>query len=110
MLPVALGSGDGSEWRRPMAVISIGGLATSTLLTLLVVPIFYTFVAQAHDVLASAARRVLAALRAAAGRAPGPPPAQPDADPPGSTLAAPGASISQLPRDRSKPRSARRGG
>jgi predicted RND superfamily exporter protein len=62
MLPVALGSGDGSEWRRPMGVISIGGLVTSTFLTLLVVPIFYTFVAQADDVLASAARRVLAAL------------------------------------------------
>ncbi len=42
MLPVALSSGDGSEWRNPMGVISIGGLVTSTLLTLLVVPVVYT--------------------------------------------------------------------
>ncbi len=42
MLPVALGTGDGSEWRAPMGIISIGGLATSTFLTLLVVPVVYT--------------------------------------------------------------------
>jgi predicted RND superfamily exporter protein len=60
MLPVALGSGDGSEWRRPMGVIAIGGLATSTFLTLLVVPVFYTFVAQADDVVARLVRRPLA--------------------------------------------------
>jgi len=65
MLPVALGSGDGSEWRRPMGVIAIGGLVTSTFLTLLVVPVFYTFVAQADDVLAGALRRGLALLRRA---------------------------------------------
>jgi len=44
MLPVAFGQGDGSEWRNPMGVIAIGGLAASTLLTLLVVPIAYTLV------------------------------------------------------------------
>ncbi len=44
MLPVALGAGDGSEWRNPMGMIAIGGLATSTLLTLLVVPVFYSLV------------------------------------------------------------------
>ena len=27
MLPVAFGTGDGSEWRAPMGIISIGGLA-----------------------------------------------------------------------------------
>lgn len=42
MLPVAFGSGDGSEWRGPMGVITIGGLLTSTFLTLLVVPVVYT--------------------------------------------------------------------
>ncbi len=44
MLPVAFGGGDGSEWRNPMGVVAIGGLATSTLLTLLVVPVVYTLV------------------------------------------------------------------
>jgi HAE1 family hydrophobic/amphiphilic exporter-1 len=44
MLPLAIGVGDGSEWRRPMGVISIGGLTASTVLTLVVVPIVYTLV------------------------------------------------------------------
>lgn len=41
MLPVALGTGDGSESRGPMAVAVIGGLITSTLLTLIVIPVVY---------------------------------------------------------------------
>lgn len=42
MLPAALGKGSGSETRAPMAYAVIGGLTTSTLLTLLVVPVIYT--------------------------------------------------------------------
>ncbi|MCP5058923.1 MAG: efflux RND transporter permease subunit [bacterium] len=42
LLPMALSNATGSEFRAPMAVIVIGGLATSTLLTLLVVPVFYS--------------------------------------------------------------------
>jgi HAE1 family hydrophobic/amphiphilic exporter-1 len=42
MLPIAFGRGDGSEWRAPMGVVSIGGLTASTFLTLLVVPVVYT--------------------------------------------------------------------
>jgi hydrophobic/amphiphilic exporter-1 (mainly G- bacteria), HAE1 family len=42
MLPTALGTGSGSESRRPMAIAIIGGLITSTLLTLIVVPVVYT--------------------------------------------------------------------
>jgi HAE1 family hydrophobic/amphiphilic exporter-1 len=42
MLPVALGMGEGSEMRSPMGVTVIGGLITSTMLTLLVVPVFYS--------------------------------------------------------------------
>ncbi len=41
MLPVAIGTGEGSEFYRPLAVAIIGGTITSTLLTLLVVPTFY---------------------------------------------------------------------
>jgi hydrophobic/amphiphilic exporter-1 (mainly G- bacteria), HAE1 family len=44
MLPVALSTGDGSEWRSPMALVCIGGLVASTFLTLLVVPVVYTVV------------------------------------------------------------------
>ncbi|HTL51939.1 MAG TPA: efflux RND transporter permease subunit [Planctomycetota bacterium] len=44
MLPIALGTGSGSESRAPMAVAVIGGLTTSTLLTLIVVPVVYSLV------------------------------------------------------------------
>ena len=42
MLPVALALGEGSEMRAPMGVCVIGGLITSTVLTLLVVPAVYS--------------------------------------------------------------------
>jgi HAE1 family hydrophobic/amphiphilic exporter-1 len=42
MLPVAIGMGEGAELRAPMAICVIGGLITSTLLTLLIVPVVYT--------------------------------------------------------------------
>lgn len=42
MLPVALGIGKGAEIRAPMGRAVIGGLLTSTILTLLVVPVIYT--------------------------------------------------------------------
>jgi multidrug efflux pump subunit AcrB len=41
MLPVAIGLGEGGEFYRPMAVAIIGGVVTSTVLTLLVIPTFY---------------------------------------------------------------------
>lgn len=43
MLPIALGLGAGGEARAPMARAVIGGLITSTLLTLLVIPVVYTY-------------------------------------------------------------------
>lgn len=43
MLPLALAIGAGAEMRAPMARAVIGGLLTSTLLTLLIVPVMYTF-------------------------------------------------------------------
>lgn len=42
MLPVALALSEGGEARAPMAVVVIGGLITSTLLTLVVVPVVYS--------------------------------------------------------------------
>lgn len=44
MFPIALRIGAGSEARAPMAVAVIGGLITSTLLTLVVVPVVYTLI------------------------------------------------------------------
>lgn len=43
MVPLALGLGEGAEQRAPMAHAIIGGVITSTLLTLVVVPVIYTF-------------------------------------------------------------------
>ncbi|MBE9111945.1 efflux RND transporter permease subunit [Nodosilinea sp. LEGE 07298] len=42
MVPIAIGLGAGAELRQPMAVAIIGGLLTSTLLSLVVVPVLYT--------------------------------------------------------------------
>jgi len=44
MLPMALGLGDGGEVQAPMGRAVIGGLITSTLLTLVVVPVLYSYI------------------------------------------------------------------
>jgi HAE1 family hydrophobic/amphiphilic exporter-1 len=44
MLPTALALGKGSEFRQPMAVAVIGGLITSTILSLVLVPVVYELV------------------------------------------------------------------
>ncbi len=44
MLPTAMGIGTGSEFRQPMAVAVIGGLITSTVLSLVLVPVVYEIV------------------------------------------------------------------
>ncbi len=41
MVPVAIGRGEGAQFRAPLGVAVIGGVVTSTLLTLLVIPTFY---------------------------------------------------------------------
>lgn len=61
MLPIALGIGAGSELRSPMAVAIIGGLITSTLLSLVVVPVLYTLL----DDLRTHLHRSRSAVRAA---------------------------------------------
>jgi HAE1 family hydrophobic/amphiphilic exporter-1 len=44
MLPMALARQEGSEMMRPMALVVIGGLLVSTLLTLVVIPVIYSLV------------------------------------------------------------------
>jgi HAE1 family hydrophobic/amphiphilic exporter-1 len=65
MVPVALGRSLGGEVRAPMAIAVIGGLITSTVLTLLVVPVVYSLLDRF-----SARKRVLSEEPAAAGPAP----------------------------------------
>jgi HAE1 family hydrophobic/amphiphilic exporter-1 len=78
LLPMALGVGDGAEIRTPMAITVITGLATSTLLTLVIIPGLYGMVeglkerlrsgAVTAEVTGAAARR---AHHEGAGEAPG---------------------------------------
>lgn len=65
MIPVALSNSDAAEFRNPMGVLVIGGLMSSTLLTLLVVPVAYTLLADSQ---AAAARTYARARGALTGR------------------------------------------
>ena len=66
VLPAALGIGPGSESRAPMAIATAAGMFSSTILTLLFVPVFYVLL----DNAAEAAKR---GLRHISGGAPSPP-------------------------------------
>jgi hydrophobic/amphiphilic exporter-1 (mainly G- bacteria), HAE1 family len=49
MLPVSLGLGDGADFRAPLGIAVIGGVITSTFLTLLVIPTFYDILSGWRD-------------------------------------------------------------
>jgi Cu/Ag efflux pump CusA len=49
MMPIAVGWGTDPSFRAPMAIVVIGGLITSTFLSLLVVPVVYTYVDDAIE-------------------------------------------------------------
>ena len=63
MLPTALGRGMGSEFRSPMAVAVIGGVITSTMLTLWVVPVVFVQVERLRARLRPEKRRAAGNLR-----------------------------------------------
>src|SRR6185436_8421457 len=42
ILPIAIGFGAGAESRRPMGMAVVGGMLTSTFLTLIIIPVVYT--------------------------------------------------------------------
>ena len=48
LLPLALGAGEGSEAQAPLARAVIGGLASSALITLIVIPVVYSFLEREH--------------------------------------------------------------
>jgi hydrophobic/amphiphilic exporter-1 (mainly G- bacteria), HAE1 family len=49
MLPVALGMGEGADFRAPLGRAVIGGVLTSTVLTLLVIPVAYEILSDWRD-------------------------------------------------------------
>jgi HAE1 family hydrophobic/amphiphilic exporter-1 len=53
MVPVALGAGEGADFRAPLGIAVIGGVITSTVLTLLVIPTVYEILADWRDALAA---------------------------------------------------------
>ena len=50
LLPLALGVGEGAEIRTPLAITVIAGLISSTVLTLIVIPVVYTLLDRKEDV------------------------------------------------------------
>ncbi len=70
VLPAAFGIGPGAETRAPMAVATAAGMFSSTLLTLLVVPVFYLAVERAKELLASPREALAQARNAARGLRP----------------------------------------
>jgi len=57
MVPIALELGAGGETRSPMAIAVIGGFTTSTLLTLVVVPVIFTYIDGLNDGISKFFRR-----------------------------------------------------
>ncbi len=60
ILPIAIGFGAGAESRRPMGVVVVGGMMTSTFLTLFVIPLVYTLFADVSAFLSSSRKKSLA--------------------------------------------------
>ncbi len=57
MLPIAIGLGAGAEARAPMAIAVVGGLFMSTILTLLVVPVVFTYMDDLQQFVLKMAKR-----------------------------------------------------
>jgi HAE1 family hydrophobic/amphiphilic exporter-1 len=70
MIPVAIGSGEGGDFRAPLGRAVIGGVITSTVLTLLVIPTFYDIITRWRDALGRRLRK----KRVSHTPPPGPPP------------------------------------
>ena len=62
MLPLALGMGEGSEIYRGMAITTMFGLSFSTLLTLVVIPVFYTLVEDMNNAILRFLKKIFGKL------------------------------------------------
>jgi HAE1 family hydrophobic/amphiphilic exporter-1 len=61
MIPVALGRGEGAQFRAPLGVAVIGGVITSTLLTLVAIPTFYEILDGVREKAMGTSRKVFGA-------------------------------------------------
>jgi len=68
ILPIAIGFGAGAESRRPMGVAVVGGMLTSTFLTLFVIPVAYTLFSDLAAKFSAKRSGTVAAEPAAAGK------------------------------------------
>jgi HAE1 family hydrophobic/amphiphilic exporter-1 len=72
MIPVAVGSGEGADFRAPLGRAVIGGVVTSTVLTLLVIPTVYDILSGWRDRAMGLLRRPAKAAKAARRKEPAP--------------------------------------
>jgi HAE1 family hydrophobic/amphiphilic exporter-1 len=90
MLPILLGRGAGAEIRAPLAAVVIGGNITSTLLTLILVPVVYNFLDGGSSLASRVLRRLLGSEtgheEADEGKAPEPTPTPKPAPQPGTAV------------------------
>jgi HAE1 family hydrophobic/amphiphilic exporter-1 len=59
-LPIALGSGAGSELRQPLGIAVVGGLMVSQLLTLFITPVVYFYLDKVETMISGAPKKVVA--------------------------------------------------
>ncbi|HVK71960.1 MAG TPA: efflux RND transporter permease subunit [Kofleriaceae bacterium] len=91
MLPVALGGGEGGDFRAPLGRAVIGGVITSTVLTLLVIPTFYDIVTRWRDAVIRKLRGKPRPATHGHGHGVSPPPAGESASVPGTAGSEPPA-------------------
>jgi cobalt-zinc-cadmium resistance protein CzcA len=51
LLPAALSRGIGSDSQRPFAIVIVGGLCATLVMSIFVLPVIYVWIAREHDVL-----------------------------------------------------------
>jgi HAE1 family hydrophobic/amphiphilic exporter-1 len=71
MIPVALGTGEGAQFRAPLGVAVIGGVLSSALLTLVAIPTFYEILEESREAVAAGFRRLTRSAPMAPAPAPG---------------------------------------
>jgi len=58
-MPLAVGIGTGAETQQPLAVVVIGGLLFSTILTLIIIPVVYDIVDEFRNKVVNYLRRIV---------------------------------------------------